>query len=113
MRRNLALSLALMFFAGVILLGIRVEGDEYDQGKDLYSSKCQICHGVDGKGDGPAAASVTPQPADFTNPNFWQKNDNDKISNIIKHGHAMMPAFDLPPEQIKAIIDYLSHAFKK
>ena len=36
-----------------------------NQGKALYNSDCAPCHGTDGKGDGPAAASLNPPPLDF------------------------------------------------
>jgi mono/diheme cytochrome c family protein len=33
---------------------------------DLYRERCAVCHGPDGRGDGPAAALLTPPPTDFT-----------------------------------------------
>ncbi len=35
-------------------------------GAVTYEFYCQACHGADGKGDGPAAASLTVKPADLT-----------------------------------------------
>src|SRR5215208_2381058 len=35
-------------------------------GKAVYDEWCAGCHGVDGKGDGPAADRMLPQPRDFT-----------------------------------------------
>ncbi len=35
-------------------------------GKVLYEQKCAQCHGIEGKGDGPAAERVFPRPRDFT-----------------------------------------------
>ncbi len=35
-------------------------------GKALYAKKCALCHGVEGKGDGPGAATLDPKPRDFT-----------------------------------------------
>ena len=35
-------------------------------GAALYASQCTGCHGASGRGDGPAGASLTPSPADFT-----------------------------------------------
>ena len=35
-------------------------------GKAIFESKCAQCHGLDGKGNGPAAAFLTPRPRDFT-----------------------------------------------
>jgi mono/diheme cytochrome c family protein len=83
------------------------------QGKALYEAKCQICHGPRGDGKGPAAASFNPRPPDFTAPKFWQENSDGKIVETIRKGHGAMPAFDLKPEEIQAIIDYMAHSFKK
>jgi hypothetical protein len=35
-------------------------------GVDLYVRYCASCHGVAGRGDGPAAESLTPRPTDLT-----------------------------------------------
>jgi putative copper resistance protein D len=36
------------------------------QGEAVYRAHCQLCHGVAGYGDGPAAAGLQPPPADLT-----------------------------------------------
>jgi mono/diheme cytochrome c family protein len=97
---------------GSPFLGKIAMADEYAQGKKLYGDKCQICHGVKGDGNGPAGAALSPKPADFTSPKFWQEETDQKIIETIKNGHGMMPSFDLNPIEIKDIIDYLSHTFK-
>jgi mono/diheme cytochrome c family protein len=108
------------FFTVGMVLGLAfwnikgIEASEYNIGKDIYENKCQMCHGLKGDGNGPAAAAFHPKPANFTDSKFWQRKDIDKfISNTVENGHGMMPAFNLKPDEIKAIIDYLSHAFKK
>jgi len=35
-------------------------------GRDLFQFYCSTCHGREGKGDGPVAASLTQRPADLT-----------------------------------------------
>jgi high-affinity iron transporter len=103
-----------VFLAGVLLFPVlNSRADDYDQGKNIYENNCQMCHGANGKGDGPAAAAFSPHPQNFTDPKFWkQKNVNKIITNTIEHGHGLMPAVGLGPDQIKAIIDYISHTFK-
>ena len=88
-------------------------GDEYDYGKKLYQEKCQLCHGVKGEGNGPAATSLSPRPANFTAPEFWKGNVEQKITNTVLKGKGVMPAFQLSPGHIKALIDFMSHTFKK
>jgi copper transport protein len=34
-------------------------------GRTVYEARCVICHGANGHGDGPAAATLNPAPADF------------------------------------------------
>jgi mono/diheme cytochrome c family protein len=101
-----------------ILLGIAFIGglsfgeSRYEQGETLFNDKCVLCHGKGGEGNGPAAVAFSPKPANFTDPKFWQNIDDRKIANTIRKGHGMMPAFDLSPDQIQTIIEYLKH-FKK
>jgi mono/diheme cytochrome c family protein len=112
MRRVLAFAVITFILGTAPFLTNTTKADEYAQGKKLYSDKCQICHGVNGKGDGPAASALSPKPANFTDSKFWQGDVDKKITDTIENGHGMMPAFDLKPAQIKDIIDYLAHAFK-
>lgn len=40
-------------------------------GRILYLTHCQGCHGLEGRGDGPAAASLRTRPTDLTR--LWQR----------------------------------------
>ena len=42
--------------------------DNLAKGKDLFNANCAPCHGANGAGNGPAAASLNPKPADFQTP---------------------------------------------
>jgi mono/diheme cytochrome c family protein len=35
-------------------------------GKQMYTTYCAVCHGVDGRGSGPAATAMKAQPSDLT-----------------------------------------------
>jgi len=35
-------------------------------GPEMFKAYCAACHGIDGKGNGPAAAALTKQPTDLT-----------------------------------------------
>jgi mono/diheme cytochrome c family protein len=112
MRKGFAFAI-IGFLLGAALFSTQTaKADEYAEGKKLFGEKCQICHGVKGDGNGPAASALSPKPANFTDPKFWQGDVDKKMTETIEHGHGMMPAFELEPSEIKAIIDYVSHTFK-
>jgi len=58
-------------------------------GKALYEGKerCTLCHGISGKGDGPAAhMQVTHPPRDFTKCAFQKERKDEGLFWIIKYG---------------------------
>jgi mono/diheme cytochrome c family protein len=56
--------------------------------KQNYDTFCVKCHGPGGKGDGPAAATLSTRPRDFTDCARMQKESDDKLFNVIKNGGA-------------------------
>lgn len=112
MKRVLMIIFSAMLLGNGLFWLTTANGGEYDQGKTLYETKCQICHGANGKGDGPAAAALSSQPMDFHDPEFWQGDVDKEIADTIRNGLSPMPAFDLNDDEIKAIIYYMSHTFK-
>lgn len=82
------------------------------EASEIWSSRCFTCHGMTGKGDGPAGAALDPKPRDFSNAD-WQKSVTDAaIDKIIVEGGAavgksvlMPPNPDLAskPEVVKAL----------
>ncbi len=88
-------------------------GEDYERGKALFNEKCQLCHGMKGDGNGPAAEAYNPKPANFSDPKFWTDNPRKKITDAMKSGYRAMPPVDVKADEIKAIIDYMEHSFKK
>ncbi|MGH2361229.1 MAG: c-type cytochrome, partial [bacterium] len=39
-------------------------------GQRVYAQRCAVCHGPNGRGNGPAAPSMIPRPRDFTRGEF-------------------------------------------
>jgi mono/diheme cytochrome c family protein len=58
----------------------------------LYKTYCTPCHGNKGKGDGPAAASLNPKPADHTSALVQSETDGSLFWRI-SEGHPPMPPY--------------------
>ncbi|HEU5330522.1 MAG TPA: copper resistance protein CopC, partial [Thermomicrobiales bacterium] len=54
-------------------------------GGDLFAQNCAVCHGAQGRGDGPEAASLNPRPVNFTLPHTASHSDG-YLFNIITDG---------------------------
>jgi mono/diheme cytochrome c family protein len=86
--------------------------DMVEKGKALYEGKgtCFNCHGKEGMGDGPAAASLDPSPRNFHHHGFWRHRAEGEIFWVIKYGSpgTAMIGFGgaLSDEEIWAIIQY-------
>jgi len=81
-------------------------------GQEIFNQHCAMCHGTDGRGNGPAAAALNPPPADFNTAAFWQDTSRAQITETIEDGRGQMPAFNLSSSQIKAVIDYMHQTFR-
>jgi mono/diheme cytochrome c family protein len=69
-----------------------------DDPKEVFKTRCVMCHGETGKGDGAAAAALNPKPRNYTDAE-WQKSVTDEqIKKAIAGGgtaigkSALMPA---------------------
>ncbi|MEK6544338.1 MAG: cytochrome c [Elusimicrobiota bacterium] len=80
-------------------------------GAQLYKRDCAACHGAQGKGDGPSAASLKPAPRDFTHPDGWKNGHS--ITQILKTltsgfpGTAMASYDSMSPKNKMALIHHV------
>jgi mono/diheme cytochrome c family protein len=108
MLKNLMLVAAgLTLFVGVVFAGqnngkVTITAGQVpaNDGKQMFTSYCTPCHGVDGKGHGPVASVLNTQPVDLT---LLSKNNHGKFpsahvvtvlqygSELPAHGSKDMP----------------------
>lgn len=71
---------------------LKGNADATAAGKKLYVTYCVVCHGDKGKGDGIAAAGLTPRPADHTSAKVQGQTDG-AIFWKLTNGRAPMASY--------------------
>lgn len=95
---------------------VKADAKSIARGKKIYEERCAICHGVSGKGDGPAGKALNPPPADFTD-NVWKHGSSDgEIFMVITEGvkNTGMSSFkDVKEEDRWHLVNYIKTFSKK
>lgn len=104
----LVLAVAIVLRGGVLsaqakgIKKVPVQSTPKDSGVEMYKAYCASCHGMDGKGRGPAASALKMPPTDLTmlSKNNGGKFPELKFQNILKvssplaaHGSSDMPTW--------------------
>jgi mono/diheme cytochrome c family protein len=84
-------------------------------GKVTYEKTCSMCHGLAGKGDGPASAMLSPKPRNHTDGEYMNKLTDEYLFKVVKEGGAsvgkssLMPAWStqIKDEDIHNVVAYL------
>ena len=79
-------------------------------GQQIYEESCFRCHGVNGKGDGPDAASLIVRPANFHRVSIRSKSDFELLATL-QYGLAFSPMHGwrgrLSDEEMSEVIAYI------
>ena len=113
MKKSMAWVAAGLFLGVVLFSAQRPTMAESAQGSQLFNEKCAPCHGPNGEGNGPMAVTFNPKPDNFNDPKFWQGDTAKKITDTVNNGKGAMIPVTLSAPELKAVIDYMSHTFKK
>ncbi len=98
---------SLLCLPAILLLSLSLSQPAFSQSAaDLYSSKCKMCHGADGKGNTPVAKTMGVH--DFKSPEVAKESVADMIA-VTKNGKNKMPAYNgkLTDDQIKDLVTYI------
>jgi mono/diheme cytochrome c family protein len=76
------------------------------QGQALYGVHCIGCHGPEGRGDGPLAANLPVQPANFVE-HLGEHTDADLVLSIVAGIPPVMPPAAISPEEVENVLAYI------
>ncbi len=110
-------SLLLTTGALMLVLGLKAHGAPSpaptgipEQGKDIFEDRCAVCHGKQGRGDGPEAPFLSPRPASLISAGTSVKTDAELL-DIIANGkpRTSMPAWKdlLTEDQRRDVLAYI------
>lgn len=78
--------------------GVTPTAANIKEAKSVFKTNCATCHGMNGSGDGPAAAGLKPKPRDYHD-QAWQKTVTDEHieKTIVDGGAAVGLSGVMPP----------------
>jgi cytochrome c oxidase cbb3-type subunit III len=88
------------------------------QGRVIFLTRCNACHGNDGRGDGPLAANLIGPPVGNLTDKEWKHGDRpDQVIAVIGQGvpNTRMEGWSrvLDPPEIKAVAAYVYYLAKQ
>jgi cytochrome c oxidase cbb3-type subunit 3 len=79
--------------------------------REVFDTRCSVCHGSSGKGDGPGAINIVPKPRNYTDKTWQASVTDDQLKKAIAEGGQavgksnLMPANpDLKPEVVDELV---------
>ena len=79
--------------AGRVLVNPTAKSPEsLARGREMYELHCQVCHGEQGRGNGPVGQKFVPQPMEL-NLDYVQLQPDGQLFYTISHGSIAMPGY--------------------
>lgn len=81
--------------------------ESIQKGKGLYQKHCTLCHGIEGRGDGPAARGLKPKPSNLVA--MSGMHEDGDVAWKIAEGRGVMPGFKerFNSEQIWDLVNFI------
>jgi len=65
---------------------VKADASSIAAGQKTFNGQCASCHGMSGKGDGRAAPTLNPKPADLTDAEWTHGSSDGEIFAVIRDG---------------------------
>ena len=82
------------------------------RGREMYELHCLVCHGEQGRGDGPVGKKFVPQPMEL-NLDYVQLQPDGQLFYTISHGSLAMPFYRqaMPAEDRWHLVNFIKEMF--
>ncbi len=71
---------------------IAISPESLARGREMYETHCIVCHGAQGRGNGPVGQKFVPQPMEL-NLDYVQLQPDGQLFYTISHGSLAMPFY--------------------
>ncbi len=78
-----------------------------ENGRIIYEENCLACHGEDGRGDGPEAATATADPGDLASLRYWYSRSNEIVFTNLLDVAIVDHQNELDEDALWDVIDYM------
>jgi mono/diheme cytochrome c family protein len=92
----------------------RVSAADAQEGETIFQTRCFVCHGREGRGNGPGSTGLGATVRDLTNPSWQDSTSDETIRSVVRNGGqaaggsiAMAPNRDLSDAQIQSLVRYI------
>lgn len=119
---NKTLNLIILVFGMLLSFNVTADYSKSFEGYQVFNTYCFICHGEDGKGNGPLAKKIDTSPTDLTNDKIMEKLSDKQLKRIVEgslpHGKAgtkssktNMPRWGVAIShvQIRSLVSYIRY----
>ncbi|HXZ43897.1 MAG TPA: cytochrome c [archaeon] len=103
--KRIVLHATVIILTIALAVGSVIAAGDLAKGKASFDQICASCHGTSGKGDGPAAAALSPKPRDLTDKNYVGGLKDDYIKKLVKEGGQAVGKSPLMPPMGSALKD--------
>lgn len=78
-------------------------------GPRVFATRCALCHGADGHGDGVGSKALNPKPRNFHDKAYMSSRTDAQLLEVIHNGKGAMPKWGgvLSEAEIAAVLEHV------
>lgn len=86
-----------------------------DLGSKVFAQRCALCHGPDGRGDGPGSVALNPKPRNFHDQAYMKTRTDAQLLEVIQKGKGAMPRWQgvISDAEIQAALEHVRELGEK